>query len=104
MAKAFARDFYNSTAWKRTRQAYAASVGGLCERCLRAGRYVPGEIVHHIRELTPDNIGDPGVALDWSNLELVCRDCHADIHEHKERRYQIDEFGRVIVEPPFQKF
>ena len=96
MAKAFARDFYNSTAWKRTRQAYAASVGGLCERCLRAGRYVPGEIVHHIRELTPDNIGDPGVALDWSNLELVCRDCHADIHEHKERRYQIDEFGRVI--------
>lgn len=97
MSQPFARTFYNSTAWKHTRNAYASSVGGLCERCLRVGRYVPGEIVHHIHELTPDNIGDPGVALDWSNLELVCRDCHAELHENKVRRFTIDEWGRVIT-------
>ena len=97
MSKAFAREFYNSIAWKHTRQSYASSVGGLCERCLRAGRYTPGVIVHHINHLTPENIADPGVALDWSNLELVCRDCHAAIHDDKVRRFTIDEFGRVII-------
>lgn len=100
MSKPFAREFYDSIAWKRTRQAYASSVGRLCERCLRAGRYVPGDIVHHINPLTPENIGDPGVTLAWSNLELVCRDCHAEIHDavinkRAPKRWTVDEFGRV---------
>lgn len=34
MAKEFAKSFYKSKAWKRCRAMYAASVGGLCERCL----------------------------------------------------------------------
>lgn len=101
MAKEYARAFYNSPAWKHTRKAYASSVGGLCERCLRSGIYTPGVIVHHIRHLTPENITDPNVALDWSNLELVCRDCHAAIHDaeinHRApRRYRVDDFGRVV--------
>ena len=101
MSKEFARAFYDSIAWKRTRKAYAASVGGLCERCLRAGRYVPGVIVHHINPLTPANITDETVALAWGNLELVCRDCHAEIHDAEinkrvPKRYRIDEIGRVI--------
>ena len=100
MSKAFARTFYDSPAWKRTRRAYASSVGGLCERCLRSGRYTAGVIVHHKKPLTPENIQDPHVALDWSNLELVCRDCHAEIHDAEinkraPKRYTVDEFGRV---------
>ena len=31
-------------------------------------------------ELTPDNINDPAVSLSWSNLRLLCRDCHAKRH------------------------
>ena len=43
--------------------------------------------MHHKVYLTPENIGDPTVTLDWSNLELVCRSCHDAEHElGKQRR------------------
>lgn len=93
MAKEFAKTFYRSKVWQRCRNAYAKSVGGLCERCLACGIYTPGEIVHHKREITADNIGDPSITLDWGNLELVCRDCHG--MEHSKKRYFIDDSGRV---------
>ena len=63
--KEWAKSFYKSQAWKRCRAAYAASVGGLCERCLSRGMYTPGVIVHHKIVLTPDNISDPSVTLNW---------------------------------------
>lgn len=92
----FAKAFYKSRAWQTTRDAYAASVGGLCEDCLARGLYKAGEIVHHKQELTPDNIDDPSVTLAWDNLKLVCRDCHAKAHGGA-KRYKVDEFGRVIM-------
>lgn len=88
--------FYKSKSWKQCRAAYAQSVGGLCERCLARGVYKAGEIVHHKTWLTPDNITDPTVTLNWANLELVCRDCHAQEHEARHRRYKVDPNGRVI--------
>ncbi len=95
--KEWARAFYKSQAWKRCRASYAASVGGLCERCLARGMYTPGVIVHHKVHLTPDNIGDPSVTLNWDNLELVCRDCHAELHDERQRRYKIDPNGGVTT-------
>lgn len=108
MAKDYAKAFYKTKAWKNCRAGYIASVGGLCERCYRNGLIVPGIIVHHKQHLTADNIKDPTIALSWSNLELLCRDCHNDEHmdemkagtqRHHGRklRYRIDEFGRVII-------
>ena len=91
----FAKAFYKSKAWQRTRAAYAASVGGLCEDCLRDGVIKSGEIVHHKRPLTPENISDPAVTLSFDNLELLCRDCHARRHGNK-KRYRVDPMGRVI--------
>lgn len=89
--------FYNSKAWKDTREAYKRSVGGLCERCLKQGLYVPGEIVHHKIHLTSDNVNDPSVTLNYDNLELVCRDCHGQIHRGP-RRWRVDpETGRVLA-------
>lgn len=79
---------------QRCRDGYAASVGGLCEDCLAKGLYRPGEIVHHMTELTPDNINDPAVSLSWSNLRLLCRDCHAKRHGAR-KRYKVDAVGRV---------
>lgn len=105
MAQDFARAFYSSAAWKNTREAYKRSVGGLCERCEANGIYgIPGEIVHHKIHLTPENIGNPLIALAFSNLELVCRNCHKEIHEgeygakrkHK-KRYEVDEEGHVKI-------
>lgn len=76
MREQFARAFYSSRAWARCRRAYASSVGGLCEDCLAQGVYTPGEQVHHMTPLTPDNIDDPSVTLDWRNLRLLCKPCH----------------------------
>ena len=72
-------------------------MGGLCEDCLERGEITPGEIVHHIVELTPENISNPEIALSWGNLRLVCRKCHGMHHRKKKKRYEVDEFGRVTI-------
>ena len=87
--KEYAGAFYSSKAWQRTRSAYKKSVGGLCEVCYARGIYKAGEIVHHKIHISPQNINDPNITLDWSNLQLVCRECHAAIHERKKRRYKV---------------
>ena len=97
MAKEYARRFYSSEAWNRTREAYKKSVGGLCERCLAKGLIVPGEIVHHKEELTPDNIDNENYTLNWANLELVCRECHAQAHGKRVKRFAVDDAGRVVA-------
>jgi len=75
MAKEWAISFYSSTAWLKCREGYIQSVHGLCERCPEAG-----VIVHHKEILTPENINDPNVSLNWDKLELTCIDCHNKEH------------------------
>ena len=96
----WAESFYKSMAWKECRKAYMKSVGGLCERCLNKGLYVPGEIVHHKIHLTPENISDPDVSCSFDNLELLCRNCHGEEHGRIEKRYRFDEDGRCVTAPP----
>lgn len=91
----FAYFFYISPAWINCRDAYAASVGGICEECAKVGAIVPGEIVHHVTELTPENIGNAEIAYGWENLRLLCRSCHLKVHGKGVRRWKIDGFGRV---------
>lgn len=97
MAREFARRFYSSEAWNQCRRGYKASVGGLCERCLLKGQYVPGEIVHHKIRITPQNVSNPEIVLNWNNLELLCRDCHAEEHGKVKKRYVVDEYGNVFA-------
>ncbi len=101
--KEYAKSFYKSQAWKDCRNAYAARVHHLCENCLARGIYKPGEIVHHIEHITPENISNPEITLNFNNLELVCRDCHAEKHKAKKIfRYEISPDGHVknFVDPP----
>lgn len=53
--------------------------------------------MHHKIYLTPENINDPSVTLSWENLELVCRECHAEEHTGIQKRYKIDDTGRVTI-------
>ena len=88
--------FYTTRAWRKARRSYIAERGGLCERCLARGLIVPGEEVHHKIKLTPANMNDPAISLDWSNLELLCKDCHMKEHDAApERRWTADELGRI---------
>lgn len=77
--KEWARGFYKSKAWLKCRGGYLKSKFGLCERCGKAAK-----IVHHKKYLTPLNINDPNVTLNWDNLEALCQDCHNKEH-HQER-------------------
>ena len=95
MATPAAERFYGSSAWKECRKAYAKSKGNLCERCLKAGQFRPGYVVHHRIYLTDENLSDPAVALNWNNLELLCRECHEMEHSRNKRRYNIDPLGRI---------
>lgn len=96
MAQEFAEAFYKSTAWKRCRASYLKSVGCLCERCYAKGLIVPAKIVHHKTYITPDNINDPSIVLDFNNLEALCQNCHNEEHILTMRRYRVNEFGEVI--------
>ena len=98
MAKDFTNGFYGRRAWRYTAEHYKKSKI-FCERCERLGRLgVPGEIVHHKIELTPMNIDNPDITLNWNNLELLCRDCHALIHSGREnQRYKITQTGELIL-------
>lgn len=97
--KPYAEKFYNSPEWKRTREAYAKSVGRLCEMCKKKGVIRAGEIVHHKVHITPDNINNPEITLAWNNLMCVCRDCHAAIHAGRDKLpYRIGTNGEIIIE------
>lgn len=102
MAKAFAKSFYNSKAWKQTRKSYIASVNGLCEDCLDQGKITPGYILHHTIELTPENIKDPFTALNHDVLRYVCLECHNKIHIGDSTVIRdgltFDEHGDVVEE------
>lgn len=78
--KDFSKQFYASQAWHKCRAGYIAYRHGICERCGGLGT-----IVHHKVYLTPDNINDPEVSLNWDNLELLCQDCHNNEHQMEGR-------------------
>ena len=91
--KEYAKKFYLSKAWERTRNAYYTYKCGLCERCGEAG-----DIVHHRIYITPQNIHDSSITLNFANLELLCQDCHNKEHSTKPKRYAFDANGKII--PP----
>ncbi len=96
--------FYTTRAWRKARRSYIAERGGLCERCLARGLIVPGEEVHHKIKLTPANLSNPAISLDWNNLQLLCKDCHMEEHqEHAPSRWRVDELGRVEIDPPLSR-
>lgn len=95
--KDYAKKFYKSKAWRECQRTYKAMVGGLCEDCLANGIYTAGVIVHHKTHITPDNINDTNITLNYDNLKLVCRACHAREHSTKQHRYYYDEAGILVV-------
>lgn len=91
----FADTFYASHEWRRCRQAYLRSVGGLCERCAKKGLIVAADHVHHKVKLTPENISDPNVTYNWDNLEALCTECHRE--EHCRKRWFCGADGSVRI-------
>jgi len=96
--KLFLIRFYHTKRWARCRDAFLKSKGMLCERCLAKGLYVPATVVHHRVRLDPQTVNNPAIALNWDNLEALCRPCHEKEHDRgRKRRYDFDEYGNLIV-------
>lgn len=94
MAKPYARKFYSSKRWRDCRNGYMASVHYICERCGGLA-----EICHHIEHITPENIHNDFITLNWDNLEACCRDCHAKEHNGgfvTQRGLTFDSNGNLI--------
>lgn len=83
--------FYHSTAWRKSRNAYLASIGYICEDCkaevilgLRSDDNIQlATDVHHVIPLS----ADWSRRLDWSNFRGLC-----DRH-HKEKRRKVVRGG-----------
>lgn len=101
MAQEFARQFYNSKAWKACRAsfiAYRQSIdGGLCQTCHENTGY----IVHHDIWLTPQNINDPDISLNHRHLKYDCLVCHNKEKENEEKeKYYFGKDGQIYELPP----
>lgn len=97
MAKDFAKAFYNSAAWLKCRAAYIASVFFCCEQCHEP--VGPSGILHHKTLLTPENINDPVITLNWDLLEYLCQRCHNETHGDNlptREGVRFDEQGNLV--------
>ena len=107
MAKEFAISFYKGKGWLKCRASFIAIRitidGGACERC----HDEPGYIVDHIIELTPDNINNPDISLNHSNLQYLCLACHnkktfGRKHDVIRDGLMFDCNGDLIQSPPIK--
>jgi len=95
--QAWAEAFYKSQAWKDIRDVAIRRDAYLCVDCMKSGKVTPAEEVHHIIPLTPENITDASITLNMDNLVSLCRECHKARHGARQRRYVVDEMGRVTI-------
>lgn len=78
MAKEYAESFYNGSRWRRASKGYLSSKHYICEQCGQ-----PASICHHVIHITPVNIHDPNITLNWDNMRAMCHDCHTRLHMSK---------------------
>lgn len=105
MAREFSRAFYKTSQWRKTRAAAYKRDGGLCQDCLKKGLITPGREVHHIIELTEDNITNPSISLGLDNLVTLCKSCHEARHNvsNRNKRYCVNADGSVQTIPLYAR-
>lgn len=94
MAKPWAKSIYNGIRWHRARAEALRRDRYTCRSC-----HARAEEVHHIIELTPDNITDDHIVYGQDNLMSLCWRCHqgetfrrGDVAEG----FKFDENGQVV--------
>lgn len=77
------RKAYNTTEWRKLRETYMKQ-NPLCEECLKKGKVTPASSVHHLA--SPFKTGEVNrtLFLDYNNLQSICHECHAEIHNKEQ--------------------
>ena len=60
------------------------------------------KLLRHIKYITPMNIQDPNITLNWDNLEALCMDCHTREHLGSSScidGVSFDQDGNLIYKP-----
>ena len=98
--KPYAEKFYKSKAWQNCITAFIASLPDkTCPRCKER----KGKIVHHKKEITPENINDAMITLNFDNLEYLCQKCHTQEHlrdKSTKEDVEFDEEGNLVKKKP----
>ena len=68
--------FYKSKQWEKCRRLVLERDNYMCVLC----KEQPAVDGHHIVELTKDNLDNPNITLNTSNLISLCVSCHNRIH------------------------
>lgn len=104
--------FYSSKQWRHIRDNYKRKMDFECERCGRMcyergdprykraraqGDDVLFGIVHHKEHLTSETLNDAMIALEESNLELLCISCHNTEHFGGKRKKRPAELRADIA-------
>lgn len=92
------QSFYASEQWQIFRMIIISERGLKCEYCgeevIRAGDLT----LHHIIELTPENVNDVTISLNPENIMVVHHDCHNRIHNRFG--YKPERNVYVVFGPP----
>ncbi|MGL5718629.1 MAG: AAA family ATPase [Paraclostridium sp.] len=86
------KQFYDSKEWENFRNIIIAERTNICEECGKEIYEAGDIIIHHIKELTLDNVNDIYISLNPENVMVVCFDCHNKVHERfgygNKRKYE----------------
>ena len=92
-------NFYTSKAWQKCRRYVIADIlsrdGALyCSRCRKEIMEPNDAVLHHIKPLDDDTVGDPDVAYNPDNLEILCHACHNAEHD---KGWRLSREKRVYI-------
>lgn len=81
MAKyAILQSFYASEKWQTFRLLTITQRGLRCKHCGQMVARAKDLTLHHVIELTPENVNDATISLNPDNVLVVHNDCHNKIH------------------------
>lgn len=84
--------FYHSSAWRRLRVMALQRDHYLCQACLKEHRFTKATEVHHVRPIEEF----PSLALELSNLQSLCWDCHEQTKPRGRRGSPVPERVKII--------
>ena len=79
--------FYVSKEWLALRKTVLKNQKNECQRCKAKGKYRKATVVHHVKEL----VKYPELALEESNMECLCRNCHEAHHGRIKKNTFVNE-------------
>jgi hypothetical protein len=92
------KSFYASENWQKFRRMLIAERGPVCEKCGKVIGSPLDCILHHQKELTPENYLIAEISLNPENILIVDHDCHQRLHHRFG--HQSEHGVSIVYGPP----